>query len=118
MVTSAMSGTFEQHDERHSLLQCQLRDSITLCVAPCTDGTSEHGEIFSTDHDRSTVDETCSGDYRVRWHLTHQCANLAKRVFVEQRMNSGSSIETVIAMLLGEAIWRIHEESSVSSMFR
>ena len=108
MFTSAMSGTFEQHDERNSLLQRQLRDAIALCVASCSDGTSEHREIFSADHHRPSIDETRSSDDRVRWHLAHQRADLTKRAFVEQRMNTSSSIETAVATLLGEAIWSTH----------
>lgn len=83
MITSSVSGTFEQHDERNPLLQRQFRDAIALCVATRSDGTSEHREVFGTDHDRPTIDETRSSDDRVRWHLTHQRADLAKRAFVK-----------------------------------
>ena len=62
------------------------------------------------------------------WSLTRRCRRKSEGLFEQLVVTNSISIPQdrvfpqlkvlSVANMLGEAIWRIHEESSVSSMFR
>ena len=113
---TSVTGTFQQHEQRHSLGERELGDAIALRGAPAPDRAGEDGEVLGTDHHRTSVDPPRAGDDAIAGHITDQGADLAERAGIEQMIDAGPGVELALVALAGEALLPAHRACSGTAL--